>query len=67
MNSRRRMGIVPGEPREMRKYYQTSPQKCVTKVTQFLQRVKARTTPAHLGSSGAPGRAHIEGQTGGFL
>ena len=37
-------GIVPGEPRGMRKYYQTSPQKCVTKVTQFLPRVNGRTS-----------------------
>ena len=27
-------GIDPGEPRGMWKYYQTSPQRCVTKVTQ---------------------------------
>ena len=30
-------GIVPGEPRGMWKYYQTSPQKCVTKVTSSQQ------------------------------
>jgi Rieske [2Fe-2S] domain len=33
------------------KYYQTSPQKCVTKVTQFLPRVSARTISASASGS----------------
>jgi hypothetical protein len=33
MNSRRRMGWIRDAPRGMWKYYQTSPPKCVTKVT----------------------------------